>query len=707
MASRKRKIVISSNENKRNESVPKRSFCSSSVLIPGLVAFATFATFLPVLQNGFVNGDDPANVLDNPNFRGLGWTELRWMFTTFHLTLYRPLTWVSLGLDYLLWGMNPSGYHLTSLILHVASGVLFYFISLRLLALATNKGASLDFSLRLSAGFASLIFALHPLRVEPVAWVSARNDVLAVFFSLASILAYLKYAMIVETHRLRWFAVASVAYLLSLLSKGSGVTLPIVLLMLDIYPLKRLKLTGAHWAERAIWFEKLPFFIPAIAAFVIGTMAKQQFDTAASLQDYGVLSRLNQIMYSLAFYVSKTVIPLGLSPLYEKLAYLSEVGVFDVRSGLIVLALTVGFFLTRKPWPAGLASWLCYAVILIPVLGIVPFGPQVVADRYSYLSCLGWAVLAGAGLFYFRRRWSDGRLSARAFTLVDTSGVLILVVLSILSWRQSQIWHDSERLWQHALAVDDKTSFAHNLLGLALAERGEIQQAIEHFRAALRIDPGFAEAHNNLGYFLARQGSREEAIAQFRQAIVIKPAFADAHNNLGNALANRSQFNEAIQHLRRAQQLSPEKSDVFYNLARVLAQVGNMEEAIVNYQHALQLNPLDPDIHNNLGLILFKKGDTQAAVERFLEALRLNPRYGKAHFNLGRVYAQEGDLDNAVRHFELALQVHPDVAEIHENLARVLEMKKEKEKALRHYQEALRLIKANNEILAPAPTEGR
>lgn len=704
MARRKSKIISS---GKGNGSVSNRSFRSSALLIPGFVAFATFATFFPVLQNGFVNGDDPANLLDNPNFRGLGWTELRWMFTTFHLTLYRPLTWASLGLDYVLWGMNPFGYHLTSLILHVANSVLFYLISLRLLALATNKTESVDFSLRVSAGFAALIFALHPLRVEPVAWVSARNDILAGFFSLASILAYLKYAMIVETHRLRWFAVASVAYLLSLLAKGSGVTLPIVLLMLDIYPLKRLKLTRAHWAERAIWFEKLPFFIPAIAAFVIGTIAKQQFDTAASLQDYGVSSRLNQIMYSLAFYISKTVIPLGLSPLYEKLAYLSEVGAFDIRSGLIVLALTVGFFLTRKRWPAGLASWLCYAVILIPVLGIVPFGPQVVADRYSYLSCLGWALLAGAGLFHFRRRRLDGRLRTRAFNLVDTSGVLILVVLSILSWRQSQVWHDSERLWRHALAIDPKTSFAHNLLGLALAERGEIHQAVEHFRAAVAIDSGFAEAHNNLGYFLAGQGSRDEAIAQFRQAILIKPAFADAHNNLGNVLANRGQFNEAIQHLRRAQQLSPEKSAVFYNLARVLAQVGNMEEAIAQYQQALQLNPLDPDIHNNLGLILFKKGETRAAIERFLEALRLNPGYGKAHFNLGRVYAQEGDLDNAVRHFELALEVHPDVAEIHENLARVLDVKKEKEKALRHYQEALRLIRANNEIPPPARTETR
>jgi protein O-mannosyl-transferase len=697
LATQKSRIIASSDKRNRNGSA--RSFRWSALLVPAFVAFATFATFSPVLQNGFVNGDDPANVLDNPNFRGLGWTELRWMFTTFHLTLYRPLTWVSLGFDYVLWDMNPHGYHLTSLILHVASSALFYFISLRLLALATNKPASPDFWLRVSAGFAALIFALHPLRVEPVAWISARNDVLAGFFSLACILSYLKYAMISETHRLRWFAMATGAYVLSLLSKGSGVTLPIVLLMLDIYPLKRLKLTGAQWAERAIWFEKLPFVIPAIVVFVIGAIAKHQFDTAASLQDYGVLSRLNQIMYSLAFYISKTVIPLGLSPLYEKLAYLSEVGAFDIRSGLIVLALTAGFLLARKSWPAGLASWLCYAVILSPVLGVVPFGPQVVADRYSYLSCLGWALLAGAGLFHLRRRRLDGRLSARTFKLAGISGALILALLSTLSWRQSQVWHDSERLWRHALAIDRRTSFAHNLLGLALAERGEIQQAIEHFRDALRVDPAFAEAHNNLGYFLARQGSRDEAIAQFRQAILIKPAFADAHNNLGNALANRGQFNEAIQHLRRAQQLSPDKSAVFYNLARVLAQVGKMEEAIVQYQHALQLNPLDPDIHNNLGLILFKKGDTRAAIERFLEALRLNPGYGKANFNLGRVYAQEGDLDNAVRYFELALQVHPDVAEIHENLARVLEVKKEKEKALRHYQEALRLIKANNELV--------
>ncbi len=358
----KKQTAIASKAKAVQRSGWHTSPCASSWLIPCCVALASFLAFLPILQNGFVNGDDPANILDNPNFRGLGWTELRWMFTTFHLTLYRPLTWVTLGMDYLLWGLDPAGYHLTSLILHVVNAVLFYFLSLKLLSLATKTNSPVDFPLRVCAGFAALVFALHPLRVEPVAWVSARNDVLAGCFSLASILCYLKYATLSETSRLRWLTAAATLYGFSLLSKGSGVTLPIVLMLLDIYPLKRLSFSPKSWIAlpaRAIGLEKLPFFILACGAFVIGTLAKGQFDAVATLDDYGLLSRLNQILFSLTFYIWKTLVPSGLSPLYEKLAYITDIGTFDIRSGVVVLSLTVGLFSCQKTMARGTVELGC------------------------------------------------------------------------------------------------------------------------------------------------------------------------------------------------------------------------------------------------------------------------------------------------------------------------------------------------------------
>jgi tetratricopeptide (TPR) repeat protein len=681
--------------------------------IPCFIAITTFLVFLPALRNDFVDWDDPANLINNPDYRGLGWSHLVWMFTTFHMTLYRPLTWITHGVDFLLWGMAPLGYHLTSLVFHVANAVLAYFLSYRLLAFAWSDIAPSNSSLRLGAGFSALLFAVHPLRVEAVAWASGRENVVAGLFSLLTLLSYLRAVADSQTKSSaywKWMTGAWLCYALSLFSKVSGVTLPLILLILDVYPLRRLELRAATWLQpqhRLVWLEKVPFVVIAGGAALVGFLAKNRFGTVATLDDYSALSRVNQAMYGLVFYIWKMVMPVGLSPLYEKLSYFSAAGVVDIRSGLLVIALSTCFVLARKRWPAGLAAWLCYGVILIPVLGLVPFGPQVVADRYSYLACLGWAMLAGAGALCCWGRRSDGRMGPPLFVLISALAVLILVALGFLTWRQAEVWHDSETLWRHALAIDQKSSFAHNNLGLVLAERGELQQAIQHLREAVQLDPAFAEAYNNLGDFLAKHGSLEEAIEQFRKAILIKPADPGAHNNLGNALADRGEFYEAIQHFQQALRTSPANADAFYNLGRVLARLGNLEEAIVQYRHALQLKPSDPDIHNNLGLVLMKKGEIERAVDQFREALSVNPNYAKAHFNLGRVYAQQGHLDDAVLHFERALTIQPDVAEIHESLGRALALVGKKEEALQHYQEALRLMKSKNQILPSPKAEGR
>lgn len=607
-------------------------------VIPLLVALLTAVAFLPEFKNGFVGWDDYENLLENPHFQGLDWIQLRWMFTTFHLSLYRPLTWMTLGLDYTLWGMDPFGYHLSSLILHVVNAVLVYLLSLLLFRRAMSSPFTPgEFPLRIAAGFAALLFALHPLRVEAVTWISGRENVLAGGLGLAALLCYLKAAA--GEKRAWWLSLAVVIYALSLLAKASGMTLPLVLVVLDIYPLKRLG--PGRWLgsdANKVWLEKIPFLVLGLAAAVIGVLAKQETGAMSSFAQYGFARRLAQALFGLAFYLWKTLLPVGLSPLYELPSQFNPLEWHFVLSGAAVLAITAVLLMARRRWPAALAAWACYVILLLPVLGIAQSGPQIVADRYSYLACLGWAMLAGAAMLHGWRLWINGRIGPRLFISAAGLGALILIGLGFLTWQQTQIWHDSETLWRHALAVAErsrfKSSVAHYNLGKTVGSRGNLTEAIEHYRQALVIDPGYAKAHNNLGNALFARGELAEAIEHYRQALKVDPAHAKAHYNLGAALA--------------------------------------------------------------------KGGNLAEATEHFHQAVRIDPDYGKAHHTLGVVLARRGDLEEAIGHFRQAVRIQPDSAEAHQSLGQALALQGNRDEAVQHYQQALSILKSRRRGPGPS-----
>ena len=670
--------------------------------MPLSIVVLTFVAFLPSLQNGFVNWDDEAVLLDNPYYRGLGWEQLRWMFTTFHMSVYRPIAWITMGIDYLIWGMEPFGYHLTSLFFHCANAVLFYFVALRLLRLAMSTTDELKLPLGVAAGFAALFFALHPLRVEPVAWESGEDNLVAGFFFMLTLLCYLRAAAITGTglHQWVWMGGAWILYALSILSKALTVPLPLALLVLDVYPLKRLKTDPRTWFQREarhLLWEKIPFLLFAVPVAIVAVLAKQSTGAVAPVASIGWFPRLMQSFYGLAFYLQKTIAPWGLSPLYERPIPFNPWDWPFLLSGVIVLAVSIGLGVVRRFWPAGLAAWVYYAVILLPSLGVITYGPQLVGDRYSYFSCLSWALLAGAGVFHFWKRRAAGEMSAQVFLLVNGLAGVLLIGLGVLTWKQTQIWHDSERLWRHALALDDKSSFAHNNLGLVLAKRDALEEAIDQFRRAVDVDPAFVEAYTNLGNFLAQRGFRDEAIVHLRHALQIEPTFVNAHNTLGNILADIGALDEAIQHFRKALQTNPQSAMTHYNLGRTLAKHGHAEEAIVQYRQSLEIDPGDVDVHNNLGLLLLSQGNIDQAILQFREAIRVNPNYAKAYFNLGKVDAQQDRLDEAIANFQKALQIQPGVAEIHENLARALARQGKRTEALQEYQEALRLLQSRSQ----------
>src|SRR2546428_1342790 len=303
----------------RREPVPSSlTQRGGSWLVPVLIALVTFAAFLPTLNNQFVDWDDQRNFLDNHHYRGLGWTHLRWMWTT-HLGHYIPLTWMTLGLDYLLWGMNPVGYHLTNLLLHAANAVVFFFVVLRILTRALSSPSERGHALALSAGFASLVFAIHPLRVESVAWATERRDVLSGLFYLLTILMSLRAREREERGR-GWYWLSVAVFVLALLSKSMVVNLPVVLVILDVYPLRRLGGAVGWWSApaRRVYVEKIPFVLLAAAASAIALMAQLSHDTMVSVVQLSALGRLAVSVYGLSFYLWKTVAPVSLSPLYER-----------------------------------------------------------------------------------------------------------------------------------------------------------------------------------------------------------------------------------------------------------------------------------------------------------------------------------------------------------------------------------------------------
>jgi tetratricopeptide (TPR) repeat protein len=676
-------------------------------LLPCVIFLLTFIAFSPTLRNAFVNWDDGKNIYENLNYRGLGWSQLRWMFTTFHMGHYQPLTWITLGLDYLVWGVNPFGYHLTSLILHAVNGVLFYFLALRLLSLAYGiSAASGGWNLRAGAGFAALLFAIHPLRVESVAWATERRDVLSGLFLLWSVLLYLRAAVVrEEALRWRWLGMALGVYVLSLFSKATGVTLPIMLLALDVYPLRRLGGGEGKWfggEARVIWGEKVPFFFVAIIVGVIALLAQKQTGALKSTAEYGVVARITQALFGLVYYLWKSVIPLGLSPFYEIPFSVDPLAVPFLISLTVVLALTILFLIFRHRWPAGLAVWIWYVTILAPVLGLVQSGPQFVADRYSYVSCLGWAMLAGAGVLHLSQCWVSSKISRQIFIGVMALSLGILGGFGVLTWRQTNVWHDSETLWRYALSMTE-SSRGHLMLGAALFAPARLDEAVAEFRRGLQIrsDDGVrASLWYNLGLALAKQGKLEESGSCFEQALKLDPQDAGAAYELGNIRASQGKLDDAEAHFRAALQIDPSSAQAHNNLGSVLAAQGRLEEAAVHFREATRIDPNHLPARRNLGSLLAQRGELGEAVEQFRAALKLDPGQSDIHVRLAGILIRQGNLDEGIHHLEAALKIRPDFAEAHEQLGRVLASRGKTDEAMQHYNEAIRLLKSRSKISA-------
>ena len=626
-----------------------------------VVALATAVAYVPTLANGFVDFDDQTNLLENPFFRGLGPTALRWMFTNLD-GHYLPLTWLSFAVDHQIWGMNPVGYHVTNALLHVANAVVFYFLTVRLLRLAFRDSSPDSPRLYIAAALGAALFALHPLRVESVAWATERRDVLSGLFALLALDAYVR-AHTRADGRFAWAALAW--YVPSLLAKPVGMSLPIVLVILDVYPLCRLPGRVGAWVRgdlRPIWIEKIPFVMLGVATAIVEGVAERSLDTFYSLTQYGISGRIGQAFFALAFYLQKTVLPRGLSPLYQLPVGwgFARPEVF-VSAAAVVIA-TVVLFLLRRRWPWALASWLAYVALLAPVLGIAQAGPHIAADRYSYLATLGWAVVAAGAIFSLDVTARAGRRPRVAFGVAASVGVAVAAALGVLTWRQIGVWHDSVALWRTAVAADADCYICLNNLGNALVRAGRGEEAPPYFAAALRIQPGDADAHANLGTVALQAGRDVDARREFERALEIDPGHAVAHTNVGRLLLDAGDAEAAIPHLEAALRKEPNMAEARTNLGLAFLGRGDVTAAERELRRAVLLQPDLAVARNNLGTLLLRTGRSEEAAGEFRRAADLDATFAEPRYNLGLALAALDRADDALAALRDAVRIRPAYA---------------------------------------------
>ncbi len=668
----------------KRRQIVRQAFISLTLVI------AAVCVYLPVRHHGFVNLDDDDYVTANAHVQsGLTLRGLVWALTTNHAATWHPVTWLSHMLDWQLWRDRAGAHHLVNVLFHVANALLLFGVLSRMTASAVRSA--------LVAG----LFALHPLHVESVAWVSERKDVLSTCFWLLTLWAYVRY--IGRPSGWRYFSVLGL-YALGLMAKPMVITLPFVLLLLDYWPLGR-----TRWAKSVVGEnvstppsqlirEKLPFLALGAISGALTYWAACRGGAMAPLVSMPVGTRIANVLVSYVGYVGKMFWPTGLAVLYPLHAGPSAAAATVAGIGLVGVTIAVIWGARRGPW--FVTGWFWYLGTLVPVIGLVQVWSQSMADRYTYVPSIGLFIMLC---------WSvPSRAMERRNLKVITyaAAVALLAVCAALSRVQIEYWKDSETLFRHALDVTRDNWLAHDNLGAALLQTGRLQEAIEQCEEALRIKSDDAKAHNNLGAALQQTGRLQEAIGQYEQALRIEPDDAEVHVNLGSALSLAGRFAEGIAQYEQALRIKPDDAKTYYNLGLTLSlagrfaegiaqyeqalrikpdyakarhnlgsalqQTGRLQEAIGQYEQALRIEPDDAEVHVILGLALEKTGRTPEAIGHYEQALRIKSDYAGAHYNLGNALLHEGNVSNSLAHYEQALRITPDSAEVQNNLAWVL-----------------------------------
>ncbi|HZV34026.1 MAG TPA: tetratricopeptide repeat protein [Verrucomicrobiae bacterium] len=603
--------------NQTPRSAPKNPDRAKAQLAGALLFLVVLWAFLPAIHNGFLTYDDPEYVTNNPYVKtGLSIAGLKWAFSA-HGANWHPITWLSHMLDGQIYGLQPWGHHFNNVLLHAANCFLVFWV-LRKMTGATWRSF-----------FVALLFGLHPLRVESVAWVAERKDVLSVFFFMLTLWAYSDYAQETNANSPRakiHYALALVWFVLGLLSKSMLVTLPFVLLLLDFWPLERLRQNNF----KKLLTEKIPFFVLSAAMCWIARNAQK--NGAAMVSTMPFCARLENALVAYCRYIEKLFWPANVSPFYPRAD--SWPIVLVCAAALFLVMFSIAAFVCRKERPWWFVGWFWYLGTLVPVIGLIQIGEQSLADRYTYIPCIGILIALV---------WTVGALTKeqrRREIAASTATFAAAVTCLVLTRQQIGYWKTTESLFARAVAVTPDSTMACVGLGASLAERGQFEQAIRLYRHALLFSPDYYEAHNNLGLALAATGHLDDAIEQYRLAFKNRPT-ADCLVNLGVALAKQGHPDAAIAEFKHATVIDADNQIAQSNLALLLLRKGQFAEAIEHLRAALKSAPENAELHDELGSALAQTGQFEAAIAEFQTALKFNPILPHAAENLAHAQKLE------------------------------------------------------------------
>jgi tetratricopeptide (TPR) repeat protein len=604
----------------------------SLALDASFIAIATLAAFWPVVSNGFVNWDDPEVLLSNPHLGRAGIAA--WAFSTTLIGHYQPLAWLVWSAVTSLFGLSPAAFHALSLAGHLVNGVLVYVVALRLV----ERAAMPQSQRRAAALLAAVVFAVHPLRVEPVAWASAYPYVLSLTLLLLALLAYLNGRLMVSV----------ACYAASMLVRASAFGWPVVLLLVDVYPLARHRRTNV----RRLLLEKVPFAVVAIASALVESRARE----AATLQEIGVGPRLTMAVTAPFVYLWRTVWPVQLSPL-DPLPIAPAVATLPLTLGIAgLVGVSALVWTLGRRWPLLAVAWTAYVVTLAPVVGLLPSGLQATADRYVYLPGLIVSLLIGAAV---ARAWTPRRRVA-----IVCLSTAVLAALTVLTWRQTRYWHDSIALWTRAVTLDDRNDVATYNLAIALVEARRQDEAIRWYEHTLRLVPDHDLARRDLAKLqaaraetqagrLAAAGHLEEASQEYARALALDSTRPHARAAHGMVLLQMGRMGEAAAELRIAYEANVRDPAVLNALAFALIDTGGSAEAVTVLKQGMREYPDDLDLAHNLARILATASepgvrDGALALQLALEVRnRTNGRDARALDTLAAAYAAAGHPDLA------------------------------------------------------------
>ena len=705
-------------------------FYRRRVLISGLLlVLITGMIFWQVRHCEFISYDDSIYVYENPAIQdGLTVKGLAWALTTTYASNWHPLTWVSHMLDIQFFGLKPAGHHIVNLLLHLANVLLLFLVLHRMTGRLWQSA------------FVAALFALHPLHVESVAWVAERKDLLCGFFWMLTLWTY-----VFNTEKPGWrrYGLMLLFFALGLSAKPMAVTLPFVLLLLDYWPLKRLRavspatadkspeknvipkgkkkkrgslhqelpkaamsgssaLPAVHWPVlRQRLLEKIPLFILTAASCVMTYIAQQRGGAVQSMQEFPLVERFFNTAVSYVLYIGKTLWPTDLAVLYPHPLTTPLWQFLGARLLLLLISLVALRLAIRFPYV--IVGWLWYLGTLVPAIGLVQVGVQSTADRYTYIPLIGLFMMVSWGVPDLVRSWRRRRL------ILAVGAGIVLSALAIGTWQQLSYWRDSITLFTHTLKVTTNNYVIHYNLGSTLDENGKTEEAIRHYQEALRIRPDDYETHYNYGNSLAKQGHYREAVVHYGETIKIRRDYAPAHVNMGNALTMLGQMEEAIIQFREALIIQPDLQQAQNNMARLLAIRQKAGVPIPQGSASMNVDANDADAQMRLGLSLIQKGKIDEAVTHFQRALQINPRFVEAHISLGMALASRQKFDQAIDQFQHALKINPNLAEVHNSLGMALIRKGRKNEAIAHFREALNIkpnykeAKINLDILSGHP----